>query len=283
MVHLIANRLYVAGNTDVGLVRTLNEDHFRIEPSIRLLIVADGMGGHDDGEVASEKVIDSMAFSLEELVPRFVPVSAFPDEEDEEDGEDTENSTLPIDLIPQNEGALSAIDIVTESIKLANTELNSFNQFSGYSDGSGMGSTIVGIWIPTEDERPVLFHVGDSRAYLWRRGKLKVLTQDHTLYQHWLNIGKRGQEPPHNIILQAMGPSEEVAPDVHYQDFQPGDLLLLCSDGLTGMISDQMITESIQNITSESQLEEGCSKLIDLAKQHGGRDNVTVILGYVIR
>jgi serine/threonine protein phosphatase PrpC len=282
--HVIAGRLHVAGRTDVGLVRTLNEDHFCIDPDLRLLVVADGMGGHDDGEVASERVIDSLCLSLGELVTCFAPF--VPEEEDDEDADDTAPWPPVAPAVPPSSAdrsvmSLSGIEIVTEALRRANEELNGFNRVAGYRDGSGMGSTVVGLWMPTDADRPVMFHVGDSRAYVFRRQRLRQLTQDHTLHQQWLNMGGRGVEPPRNIILQAIGPKDEVEPDVHYHDLVDGDIMLFCSDGLTGMVSEETISGILGDITGPADLEGACRMLVDAAKHYGGRDNVTAIVGYV--
>ncbi|MBF0342447.1 MAG: serine/threonine-protein phosphatase, partial [Magnetococcales bacterium] len=113
--------------------------------------------------------------------------------------------------------------------------------------------------------------------YLFRHSGLNQVTQDHSMYQQWLNFGSRGIPPAQNILLQAMGPSNFVTPDVGFQDVSPGDIALLCSDGLSGMLPPARIAAVLRE-TNADNLEESCQALIDLANRAGGKDNITVIL-----
>ncbi|MBF0192146.1 MAG: serine/threonine-protein phosphatase [Magnetococcales bacterium] len=282
MVQRIGNRLLVAAHSDVGRVRTLNEDSFLVDDQIGLLIVADGMGGHDAGEVASKLVVESIRNTLIQFprsdpghtTPRLKPGTAKPDAaaftgsrmgafQDEPTVDDAPNPIL---------------SVVQSAINRANAAVNGANVSRGYPDGMGMGSTLVGLWLPEYSERPVVFHVGDSRLYLFSKGLLNLVTQDHSMYQQWVNFGSRGHPPAQNILLQAMGPSNFVTPDVAFQDVAPGDIALLCSDGLSGMITQEKI-KNVLNQTNENNLDDACQHLIELAKQAGGKDNITVILG----
>ncbi|MBF0161622.1 MAG: serine/threonine-protein phosphatase [Magnetococcales bacterium] len=279
MADKIGNHLLVTGRTHVGCVRPLNEDSYCIDTDTGLLVLADGMGGHDAGEVASAHVVASIAQTLR----RFMDTSE----------EWSQTETVPLreamagaasfNPDPQEERTLDdlpnpVVKIVQDAIALANAEINQLNRAKGHPDESGMGSTVVGLWAPSFSNQPVVFHVGDSRLYLLQRRQLNQATRDHSLYQQWVSFGGKGVPPPQNILLQAIGPSRVVTPDVRFLSVVPGDAVLLCSDGLTGMVSDAHIQTALQTLTPDN-LDEVCEHLIALAKKGGGKDNVTVILG----
>ncbi|MBF0137845.1 MAG: protein phosphatase 2C domain-containing protein [Magnetococcus sp. DMHC-1] len=281
MAQLVASRMKAAGRTDVGCVRTLNEDSFSIDEASGLLLVADGMGGHDAGEVASSQVVESM-LSLLRFPMAGIPV--LPDGKRlDDDGDITTLSPEEVAEELANETEQQEKEIiqkVVQAIAQTNLRVNNINQDRGYPEGSGMGSTLVGFWAPPGSTRGVVFHVGDSRLYRMRQGHLESITQDHTLYQQWLDFGSRGQPPAQNVILQAMGPVEQVTPDVRVISLLPGDLILMCSDGLTGMLANGII-EKVLLTAREDNLQEVCNRLVDMAKEKGGRDNITVILAWI--
>lgn len=282
MINKIGNRLLVAGQTDVGCVRALNEDAFQIEPSAALLILADGMGGHDAGEVASAQVITTLCRELGQFLDSplkeaktiVIRAQETSDSDVTQVGDFYDEPTL--DDIPN-----PVLDAVLESIARTNTELNNSNKAKGYSEESGMGSTLVALWLPDFSATPVVFHVGDSRLYLLRHHQLNQVTRDHSLYQQWVNFGSKGEPPGQNILLQAIGPSRHVTPDVGFLPIESGDVVLLCSDGLTGMVSDQNIQQILQT-ASPQNLDAVCESLITQAKKGGGRDNITVIVGWFL-
>ncbi|MBF0426416.1 MAG: serine/threonine-protein phosphatase [Magnetococcales bacterium] len=279
MAQQVTTSLKAVGRTDVGCVRTLNEDSYWVDEPAGLFLVADGMGGHDAGEIASSQVIESMARLLQHPVARIVAGHDGRDASDE-DGEITTLSPEEVAEELANEVAQQdrdAVRMVVRAIAETNQRINAANQERGYPEGSGMGSTLVGFWAPPGSQRGVVFHVGDSRLYLMRHGKLKCITQDHTLYQQWLDFGAKGPPPAQNVILQAMGPVEQVAPDVRILGLLPGDLILMCSDGLSGMLADDSIEKTLLDAREEN-LQEICNRLVDMAKGKGGRDNITVIL-----
>ncbi|MBF0283330.1 MAG: serine/threonine-protein phosphatase [Magnetococcales bacterium] len=274
MLQKIGNRLLAVGRTDVGNVRTLNEDNFRIDPEVGLLIVSDGMGGHEAGELASLHVVDTIDafFSAHGGTPL-----------EELETEENDNSDQTVDL--GDDATLDSLPnpvlaAVASAVTAANTKLNALNEAQGYSEGHGMGATVVGLWMPSFTDTPVVFHVGDSRMYLFSGGELKQVTQDHSMYQFWVNSGRMGVPPAKNVLLQAMGPGRRVIPDVNFQPVAPGDVVVLCTDGLTGMANDEMIAEVLRGVDADS-LAQRCDRLVELAKERGGKDNVTVILGYV--
>ena len=277
MAERIGDHLLVTGRTDVGCVRPLNEDSFYIDADTGLLVLADGMGGHDAGEVASAYVVTSITQTLRKFMdtsgewnPAGIPSA-------QEDGD----GTLQID--PREEPTLDDLPnpvtkIIQDAVSLANTEINQLNKAKGHPDESGMGATVVGLWAPSFSSQPIIFHVGDSRLYLFQHSQLNQITRDHSLYQQWVSFGGRGVPPPQNILLQAIGPSGVVTPDVRFLSVVPGDVVLLCSDGLTGMVSDEQIREVLTSLSPDN-LDEVCERLITLAKKGGGKDNVTVVLG----
>lgn len=298
MAEKIGDRLLVAGQTDVGLVRSLNEDSFRVDTRASLLVLADGMGGHDAGEIASASVVDSLCQDCR----RFLLSPPGEAEENDDDDvtlmEELETTVVNHAVEPLHATELeelhdhqedptvddmpnSVVNTVLESVTRANARLHTFNQTKGYAEGSGMGTTLVGLWLPNFSEDPVVFHVGDSRLYLLRHGQNTQVTHDHSLYQQWVNFGAKGTPPSQNILLQAMGPSRHVTPEVRFLPIERGDVVLLCSDGLSGMVSEQDIQRTLQAVTTEN-LDATCHHLIDLAKKGGGRDNVTVIVGYFL-
>jgi protein phosphatase len=141
-----------------------------------------------------------------------------------------------------------------------------------------MGTTVVGMLPTVEPGRMVLFNVGDSRVYRFRDAELSQLTRDHTLYQEWLDGGGQGDNPPRNVITRAIGPKARVENDVGLQLLVPGDLVLVCSDGLTGMVADPEISETLVRL-DQATPDDICRALVDFANERGGKDNITVIVG----
>jgi protein phosphatase len=140
-----------------------------------------------------------------------------------------------------------------------------------------MGTTVVGMWLPGGLSDAVVFHVGDSRLYRFRAGRLDQVTRDHSLYQAWVDAGRSGEPPNRNIIMRALGIVEDVEADISIQSIQAGDIYLLCSDGLNGMVPDDTIIDILAEI-EQTGLEPAWRQLIQEANDHGGKDNVTVIL-----
>jgi protein phosphatase len=140
-----------------------------------------------------------------------------------------------------------------------------------------MGTTVVGLWMPGQSDEAVVFNVGDSRLYLCRNGRLSQLTKDHTWYQYWLDHGQIGPAPSSNIVMRALGIARHMPVSAHLQSLESGDLILLCSDGLTSMVSDALIEKTLCE-TDSDQLQSACQHLVDMSNEQGGRDNITVIL-----
>jgi protein phosphatase len=222
--------------SDTGLARRANEDNFFARAP--LFVVADGMGGAQAGEVASRLAAETFAPGLP-------------------DGGTTEER------------------LATRVLE-ANARIHKLSQED--RDRAGMGTTLTAAYL--DGEELAVAHVGDSRAYLWRDGELTRLTRDHSLVDELVRRGKLTEEeaaehPQRSIITRALGPEPEVEVDTRTYRAQAGDVLLLCSDGLTSMISEQLIAGILRGAEG---LEGAGRELVDAANAAGGRDNITVVL-----
>jgi serine/threonine protein phosphatase PrpC len=254
------------GLTDVGLVRQSNEDNFLIDPDLRIVAVADGMGGHDGGEIAAHLALSSLRTSLLAADPFRCALPA-------------PGALLDPDATWQDEH-MCAVLAVHQAVEDANGQVYGANLRKGHGEGAGMGTTLTGFWQWMPDGPLAVFHVGDSRLYRCRDGELAILTRDQTLYQQALEAGVSDGLPPRNLLLQAIGPTAAVAPDVKVCALQPGDLYLLCSDGLYGNTPHGAIAQAMKRASAQS-LDACCEALVALAKAHGSRDNITAVLALV--
>ncbi|NPV58890.1 MAG: Stp1/IreP family PP2C-type Ser/Thr phosphatase [Actinobacteria bacterium] len=225
-----------AALSDTGRVREINEDSYHADG--RLFIVADGMGGHRGGEIASAVAIDGF-LSFEE-----------------------ENRRLP-PLRRLSEGIAAANRAVLEMAE-RNPELE------------GMGTTFTTMLV---EGGVFLGHVGDSRAYMWRDGDLRLVTRDHSLVERMVREGyispsEARHHPQRNVILRALGIAGGLEIDLDELDVRPGDRMLLCSDGLSGCVED----DEIESMISAGDLEACCRSLVEAANARGGPDNITVVL-----
>jgi len=226
-----------------------------------LLIVADGMGGHAAGEVASRLAVESIERHISGSDPRKEP-------------------TVPASFRSPSvdEASLPApARRVLNAIRLANQEI--VRSVRKDSSMRGMGTTVVIAYI--HGTRAFIGSVGDSRAYLVRDRDLRQLTSDHTLVNEQVRAGalstqEARRHPARNILTRAVGSQEDVEPDLVEQDLRAGDLLLLCSDGLTTMVEDADILKTV--LAHDDDPKAACGALIDLANEHGGDDNVTVVM-----
>ena len=246
-------RIEVAGKSHVGMKRNINEDSFLVMPEQRLYCVADGMGGHFAGEIASKIAIDELA-EFFRLTSRDSDVT-WPFKMDK-----TRN---------YDENRLAT------GIKLANARI--FETASGDPNYRGMGTTIATVHFA--ESSVYVGHVGDSRVYRYRGGSLELVTEDHSLLNDYLKAKKLSPEeieafPHKNVIVRALGMKDTVQVDVHVEQPVLGDLYLLCSDGLSGMIKDEDISAIAE---SERDLDVMCEKLIGEANKNGGVDNITVV------
>jgi len=243
--------------TDVGQVRSHNEDTFLVRSDLGIYLVADGMGGHQAGDVAAAMVRLSVADFFEA----------------------TCESDWPPDLdYDGDEGLVPPARRLAASIRKANRDVHLASNAN--SSHYGMGSTVVAIHAPLGSRTIYIGHVGDSRCYRIRDAKLDVLTRDHSLVGEALALDPNMPEEelerlPHNIITRALGVEYEVDVDIQSQKTRRGDTYLLCSDGLSGLISNGEILEAM---TLLEDAEEVCNLLVALANEAGGHDNITVLV-----
>jgi protein phosphatase len=252
-------RILYASKSDVGMKRDNNEDNFLVFPEQNVFAVFDGMGGHAAGEVASaiagNEVKEFFAFT----------------------GKD-EEATWPFK--GDRTKSYDENRCVT-AIKLANARIIEASEQDGAK--KNMGTTAVMVHFVERNgsgAKAYVAHVGDSRVYLFRGGKLERITIDHSLVEEYLRMGKITQEeaknfPQKNIILRALGQQKVVDVEINAWSPLPGDTFLVCSDGLSGMVTDEVMQAIMQKTAN---LEAAAKKLIDTANANGGVDNVTVIL-----
>ena len=254
--------------TDVGKKRSLNEDYGLVDDSIGLMLVADGMGGHGSGDRASQLT----ANAVQEYIQRFLTSTLDePPERPESNLESDGDCTMQ--AIPN-----PIVEVVSMATKKANRVVFDENKAKGFSDGVGMGTTLAGVWRLGQLNEVVLFQVGDSRVYLYRKGELIMLTRDHTAYQEWERNGRVGIAPPTNLILRAIGLFKDVSADVRMQSIHAEDVLIVCSDGLTAMLNDNEIKEIVARTYSQPGVMGAA--LVKAANDAGGVDNITVVSGY---
>ena len=243
------------GQTDVGRRRKINEDSFLVSPETSLYAVCDGMGGHNAGEVASRMAIETLS--------SFVEKSAIEKEITWPWGID---ANLSFDA-----------NRLKTAIKLANARV--FQAADNREELTGMGTTVVATIV--NGNLLTIGSAGDSRCYLVRGGELRQLTRDDSwvsaaLGEGILNSDDVEHHPLRNVITKAVGARDAIDLDVIEHDLQPGDLVLLCSDGLHGMVNDHEIGKIL--LASPDSLQEASARLVEAANEAGGRDNVTVVL-----
>ena len=244
----------MAGETNVGRKRNHNEDNFGILVEYGLFMVADGMGGHASGEVASKMAVDAMQEFFAQTQDD--PERTWPYKMDRSKGYE-ENRLIT-------------------GIKLANLRIYETAQREARK--RGMGTTFVGIF--TANDGVYTAHVGDSRVYRYRDGKLEMLTEDHSLLNDYIKMKRLTAEeiqnfPHKNVIVRALGMKDTVKVDTRFEVPQLNDLYLLCSDGLSGPVTD---AEMADILGKYSDIQVATSKLIERANENGGPDNVTCVL-----
>ncbi|HVU00374.1 MAG TPA: Stp1/IreP family PP2C-type Ser/Thr phosphatase [Polyangiaceae bacterium] len=250
----IGMRAVAHGISDVGLQREHNEDSFAVLSEHGLAIVADGMGGHRAGDVASKLAT--------EAIGEFFKKTA------------NEDATWPFHFDPNLSDEENKL---LTSIRLANRQI--FEHSTRSQDLRGMGTTVVGALYSRKKNKMFLGHVGDSRAYRVRDGKIQQMTRDHSLVNDYLDAmpdmtDEQRSDLPKNVITRALGMQDNVDVDIRSDECQKGDVYVLCSDGLSGMITDEEIAEIVR---TTPDLNEVCRKLVVLANEHGGEDNITAV------
>jgi protein phosphatase len=249
-----AVQIVSSGLSDVGRVRTNNEDSFRIVEALNLFILSDGMGGEAHGEVASAMAVD--------VINKYC-------ESEKEDSGATVLDEVPATLSSRTRRLKNAV---------AQANFQIFQAAQKNPEQRGMGATITALWL--KDTLLSIAHVGDSRAYLLRSGNLQQLTNDHSLVAEQVRRGlitpqQAEESEMQSVLLRALGAHPEVEIDVDEVAIIPRDVLLLCSDGLTRMVTEPEIAGALQAETVPSAAAE---RLIALANENGGIDNVTVIV-----
>lgn len=175
------------------------------------------------------------------------------------------------------DATMGAMITLHDAVEFANARMYQANVANSRGDGGGMGTTLTGMWQPAQDGPVFVFHVGDSRLYRYRAQVLTQLTRDQTMYQEALEAGMVHNMPARNLLLQALGPAPDIKPELQTQAMAPGDLYLLCSDGLHGACSDQRIAELL-DASAAASIDKRCNLLVEAAKIDGSRDNITVLL-----
>ena len=247
-------RIEVAGETNVGMKRNHNEDNFSVLEESGLYIVADGMGGHASGEVASKMAVDSLQ--------EFFTATA-----------DEPERTWPYKM--DRSKGYEENRLIT-GIKLANLRIYESAQRDARQ--RGMGTTIVTVF--AVESGVYIAHVGDSRVYRVRDKKMEQLTEDHSLLNDYIKMKRLTAEeiqnfPHKNVIVRALGMKDTVKVDSRFEQPLENDIIILCSDGLSGPVSD---AEMLEIATTTSDLKAAAAKLIERANANGGPDNITCVL-----
>lgn len=258
-------RVVFAGKSDIGRHRDLNEDAYLILPQFSLMAVADGLGGHRSGHVASELAVTTLH--------DFFVVTVRPD------------ATWPF---PYDEELSDEENYLFTGIRLANRRI--FDRSLKTLIDFGMGTTCVAGMFSPDAKHFAVAHVGDSRCSLVRSGSIESLTRDHSLVSDAIHVApwmtqEEIAQLPQNVITRALGIREEVQIDVQKSAVEQGDLYVLSSDGLTSQVEDAEILEAITSAKldgTNASLERLASDLIDRANASGGADNVTVTLAHVV-
>ncbi|MCE5194671.1 MAG: Stp1/IreP family PP2C-type Ser/Thr phosphatase [Nitrospiraceae bacterium] len=249
-------RYLASGQTDKGIVRANNEDFFCVEEKSGLFAVADGIGGFSAGEIASRMAID--------IIRDYISKS-----EDNPEKSTEEKSDMYSE----------AASKLASAIRLANSSIYEAAQKN--DPWRGMGTTIAAALI--KENRLSIAHVGDSRAYLIRGNNIEQLTDDHSLISEQLKKGlitekDAGESNFKNIITRSLGRAASVDMDIAEITLMNNDSILLCTDGLTAMVPDNIILSTVR-LSSNPDL--ACRRLIDIANKNGGKDNISVVIVYI--
>src|SRR4051812_5204251 len=247
----LRDSLEIAKATHTGLVRSHNEDSIATDSQIGLVVLADGMGGYNAGEVASGIATALISSEIREAMLKEAP--------------------------SEKNSASQATTLLRAIITKANTSI--FQSANSQPQYSGMGTTLVAALL--FNVQLTLAHIGDSRCYRHRSGKLEQITRDHSLLQEQIDSGlltkeaaKRSQNK--NLVTRALGIEPTVEAEIHTYPVQEGDILLICSDGLNDMVEDDNIEMTLAALGANLQL--AADQLVQMANDNGGRDNVSVVL-----
>jgi PPM family protein phosphatase len=255
----LTQTLEIASCTDPGMVRSHNEDSIAADAANGLVVLADGMGGYNAGEVASGMATTVIITEMQQILA----------------------ATRPYD-VDQRTNQEVAARLVREQVLKANTSI--YQAAQSQPQYAGMGTTLVTCLF--FDNRILVAHLGDSRLYLQRGGSFRQVTRDHSLLQEQIDSGlitaEQAKKAQHkNLVTKALGIDPSVEPEVHEYPTKPGDIYLLCSDGLCDMVEDDDIGMTLQALGGNLKL--AAQQLVQMANDNGGRDNVSVILVRVLR
>jgi len=246
-----AFKLKFGSGTDKGMVRTHNEDSFIVREDLLLAAVADGMGGHSSGELASALAVKTLAEKMEALL---------------------RGEILPTEYDPMHSAAANTL--LSAAVQ-ANNKI--FEEASANPAHTGMGTTLSALVM--DGEKAAIVHIGDSRIYLCRKGRITQITEDHSLVMEQarkgiLTLEEAATSRMQNILTRAMGLARDARLDLYEVALQEGDRLLLCSDGLFKAISDEAFGEAL---CQNQEPDEICKRLVALANASGGPDNITAV------
>ena len=250
--------IQAGARTDLGRVRKNNEDCYAIDASLQLYVLSDGMGGQAHGEVASKLAVQTVLTHCRQA----------------------ENSRATPIFGESRPDVTERTNRLASAIHLANRKV--FETAASNPEQQGMGATIVAAWV--DGQRLSLAHVGDSRVYLLRGGTMDQLTADHSLVAEKVRVGiltpqEADASEMQSVLTRAVGTTSSVEVDTDEQVLLVDDFLLLCSDGLTRMVTDPEIASTL--LTSASA-QESAERLVDLANENGGVDNVSVVVIHVV-
>jgi protein phosphatase len=237
------------GKSDVGMRRQQNEDSFFVDSSRGLFLVADGMGGHAGGELASRLAVELVSKELSGVFAQ------------------------------PNAPTMAPLESLVQAVEMACAVI--FHVSREYPQLEGMGTTFTGVLL--EDNRLHLAHVGDSRAYLYRHGEVIQLSQDHSLVQEMIRAGQMTPEEAkisryRHVITRSVGFEAQVEVDATVLPLREGDIVMLCSDGLVNLVEDPVEIGGILGSTPFAQIP---GRFIEIANERGGDDNITVVVAYV--
>jgi protein phosphatase len=240
-------------------VRSHNEDSIASDADKGIVVLADGMGGYNAGEVASCMATTVISTELQQMLEEYSPFD-----------------------IDRESGQTVAQSMLREQIAKANTSI--YQAAQSQAQYAGMGTTLVVAMF--HDNKVTVAHIGDSRLYRLRGDEFSQVTKDHSLLQEQIDSGLITPEQAKtshnkNLVTRALGIDPEVEPEINDYDSQVGDIYLLCSDGLCDMVSDEDIGMAVQTLGANIKL--CCQQLVQMANDNGGRDNISVILVKVVR
>jgi protein phosphatase len=247
-------RIASGGLTDIGRVRSNNEDCFQIVEPLKLFVLADGMGGEAHGEIASAMAVDAVVRHCQDMEANPAARNIGPTQ---------------ADWSPWTKRLATAVHLANRSV---------FRSAEEHPEQHGMGATLTAAWI--NGAKLSIAHVGDSRAYLLRSGSLQQLTSDHSLVAEQVRRGiltpaEAERSDMQSVLLRALGAHQEIEVDSEEHTLFGGDVLLLCSDGLTRMVTEPEIAGTLQAEPDPSRASE---RLVELANEQGGADNITAIV-----